>query len=240
MTARLRGYFITLEGPDGAGKSTHARALESLLRKCGRRVVLTREPGGTPFGDHLRGILLDPATGAISSLTELLLYESIRAHHVETLIRPALDAGAIVISDRFTDASVAYQGYGRRIPVETVKMLNHIATSDLKPDTTLLLDISAGRGLQAARTADRAEARGGQLDRIESAGVAFHRRVRAGYQQLAEAEPERIVVIRRRKGREATFRSILDALAGRLTEVREWMESGGARSMAEFFPGDEA
>lgn len=239
MKARKRGYFIAFEGPDGAGKSTHAKALAALLKSCGRRVVLTREPGGTPFGDHLRGILLDPATGPISSLTELLLYESIRAHHVETLIRPALDGGAIVISDRFTDASVAYQGYGRRIPVETVKMLNHIATSDLKPDTTLLLDISSGRGLEAARSAERGESGRGQLDRIEAAGAAFHRRVRAGYQQLAAAEPERIVVIRRRKGREATFLAILEALAPRCTEVREWLaRHPSPESLRPFFTGE--
>lgn len=236
---RARGYFIALEGPDGAGKSTHARALAALLRDCGRLVVLTREPGGTPFGDQLRSILLDPATGPISSLTELLLYESIRAHHVETLIRPALDSGSIVISDRFTDASVAYQGYGRRIPVETVKMLNHIATSDLKPDTTLLLDIDSGRGLAAARSAERSESGRGQLDRIEAAGPAFHRRVRSGYQQLAAAEPERIVVIRRRKGREATFRAVLEALAPRLPEIRGWLDAHPAEaSLGRFFEGD--
>lgn len=215
-----RGYFITFEGPDGAGKSTHAQALAVLLKACGRSVVLTREPGGTPFGDQLRSILLDPATGPISSLTELLLYESIRAHHVETLIHPALAAGSVVISDRFTDASVAYQGYGRCIPVETVKMLNHIATSDLKPDTTILLDISAGRGLAMARSAKR-----GQLDRIEAAGAAFHKRVRKGYQALAAAEPERIVVVARRRSYEATFRAILATLAPRLTELRKFLES---------------
>lgn len=207
-----RGLFITFEGPDGAGKSTHAKRLGAHLRSQGHAVILTREPGGTPFGDKVRNILLDPETGPISPITELLMYESIRAHHVESLIRPALERGEIVISDRFTDASVAYQGYGRGIPIETVKTLNAIATSGLIPDITVIIDINSDTGLKAAQSPDR----GGRLDRIEAAGRAFHRRVRSGYKVIAEEFPRRVVVVKRQRSPERTFELVLAALRDRL------------------------
>lgn len=210
---KRRGLFVTFEGPDGAGKSTHARSLAEYFRERGQVVVLTREPGGTPFGDRVRNILLDPETGPISPVTELLMYESIRAHHVESVIRPALGRGEIVISDRFTDASVAYQGYGRKIPVETVRTLNHIATSDLVPDLTIIIDVSSETGLATAKKARN------NLDRIESAGPAFHRRVREGYKQIARDEADRVVVIRRDRTPEKTFRRVVEAIAARLPEL---------------------
>lgn len=212
---RSKGIFITIEGPDGAGKTTHALSLMSLFRLKGREVVLTREPGGTTFGDSVRKILLDPSTGTISPTTELLLYESIRAHHVQTVILPALARGAIVISDRFTDASVAYQGYGRRIPLKIVNTLNAIATNGLTPDVTILLDVNPETGLSMARSRTKGEAKKGQLDRIESAGKAFHRRVRRGYHEIAAAQKRRFAVVKRRPTAEATFAALLEALARR-------------------------
>jgi dTMP kinase len=212
---RHRGVFLTFEGPDGAGKSTHALSLTEMLRARGSEVVLTREPGGTTFGEQVREILLDPKTGTIASVTELLMYESIRAHHVQTVILPALKRGAIVISDRFTDASIAYQGYGRKIPLKIVKTLNAIATDGLEPDVTVLLDVNSEVGLTMARTSERGETGKGQLDRIESAGRAFHRRVRRGYHELASTAKRRIVVVKRRSTVEETFAAVLAALRSR-------------------------
>jgi dTMP kinase len=191
-----------------------------MLERTGSEVVLTREPGGTTFGEHVRKILLDPETGTISSITELLLYESIRAHHVQTVIRPALARGAIVISDRFTDASVAYQGYGRRIPLKIVRTLNAIATEGLEPDVTVLLDVNSEIGLTMARTSERGETGKGQLDRIESAGREFHRRVRRGYHELASSARKRVLVVKRRHTVEETFAAVLDALRARSLRLK--------------------
>ncbi|MEK8023816.1 MAG: dTMP kinase [Candidatus Hydrogenedentota bacterium] len=222
---RRRGIFISFEGPDGAGKTTHARLLAELLGKRGHKVVLTREPGGTPFGEQVREILLDPATGRISHLTELLLYESIRAHHVESLIVPALKSGKIVICDRFTDASLAYQGYGRGLPAETVRRLNEIASSGLKPDITILLDIDSRDGLDAcvrdnARSSRRKKSSTGRLDRIESAGAAFHRRVRRGYLRMAAAEPRRFMLVKRAPTLDDTFARMIRLLGKKCPGLR--------------------
>jgi dTMP kinase len=215
-----QGIFITFEGPDGAGKTTQAKYLASLIRSNGGSAILTREPGGTYFGDRVRSILLDPETGEINPLTELLLYESIRAHHVETVIRPALGRGVTVISDRFTDASIAYQGHGRGIPISIVKTLNRIATSGLVPDVTVLIDVNPDSGLRSARGSHRDEAAGGSLDRIESAGRAFHRRVRHGYHDLAKAAPGRILLLKRRRTPESTFREVVRLLGERRPALR--------------------
>jgi len=215
-----KGIFITFEGPDGAGKTTQAKYLASLIRSNGGTALLTREPGGTYFGDRVRSILLDPETGEINPLTELLLYESIRAHHVESVIRPALGRGATVISDRFTDASIAYQGHGRGIQLSIVRTLNRIATSGLTPDVTVLIDVNPDSGLRSVRGAHRAEAAGGSLDRIESAGRAFHRRVRHGYHDLAVASSGRILLLKRRRTPEATFREIVRLLGERWPGLR--------------------
>lgn len=223
-TSNRRGLFITFEGPDGAGKTTHARKLAALLESRGHRIMLTREPGGTAFGEQVREILLDPATGRISHLTELLLYESIRAHHVESLIVPELRRGSVVICDRFTDASLAYQGHGRGLPLDTVTRLNAIASAGLAPDITVLLDIDHRDGLDAcsrdaARSAPAARS-SGRLDRIESAGAAFHRRVRRGYLAMAAAEPDRFVVVQRGPGLDATFMRIISSLEERCPRLR--------------------
>jgi dTMP kinase len=181
-----RGLFIVFEGPEGAGKSTQIARLAERLRGSGRDVLLTREPGGTRAGDAVRQVLLDPEQ-VIYPLTEFLLYSASRAQLVSEVIGPALEAGRDVVSDRFTGASVAYQGYGRGLDLDLVADLNRRATSGLRPDLTVLLDIEPEAGLRRARS------RSGQ-DRLEAAGLDFHRRVREGYLAQAAADPSWLVV----------------------------------------------
>lgn len=181
-----RGLFLVFEGPEGAGKSTQIARLAERLRAAGRDVVLTREPGGTRAGDAVRQVLLDPAQ-VIHPLTEFLLYSASRAQHVSEVIAPALEAGRDVVSDRFTGASVAYQGHGRGLDLGFVEELNDRVTGGLKPDLTVLLDIEPAAGLQ------RAGARSEQ-DRLEAAGLPFHERVRRGYLVQAEADPSWLVI----------------------------------------------
>jgi dTMP kinase len=183
-----RGLFITLEGGDGSGKSTQAELLERWLVERGRSVVRTREPGGTDVGVEVREIVLHHR-GDIAPRAEALLYAADRAHHVATVVRPALARGDVVVQDRYLDSSVAYQGAGRVLAPTEVRALSEWATEGLLPDLTILLDlpseISRAR-LNGART---------RYDRLEAEAVDFHDRVRASYLQLAEAEPSRIVVI---------------------------------------------
>ncbi|MBL4889558.1 MAG: dTMP kinase [Candidatus Lindowbacteria bacterium] len=200
------GIFITFEGPEGSGKTTNSSKLIRLIRSSGRKVVATREPGGTPFGDRIRTILLSHQNDEnIDSLTELLLYEAIRAHHVENVIKPALAEGAVVVCDRYTDASLAYQGYGRKIPTKLVSNLNSVASRNVVPDLTILLDVNPEVGLSLARRDERAESPAGELDRIESAGKAFHQRVRRGYKEIALKNKKRFIVIKRQKDKDSTF-----------------------------------
>jgi len=223
---RKRALFITFEGPDGAGKTTHAKRLKHDLEAEGYKVLLTREPGGSHFGERVRDILLDRKTGKISPITELLLYESIRAHHVETVIKPSIESGTIVISDRFTDASIAYQGYGRGIPIEIVKTLNSIATSGLVPDVTILIDIKpevALRGI-AKRVQDvigNSKKNRKGLDRIESAGNAFHHRVRQAYLEMSKDSSGRILCIHRQNKFEETYALIINELSRKLDFFRK-------------------
>lgn len=215
MRRKRKGLFITFEGPDGSGKTTQARRLAGVLESQGHSVVLTREPGGTPFGDSVRDILLRHVTEErITSMTELLLYESIRAHHVENLIRPAIEEGRVVICDRFIDASLAYQGYGRGVPLAQVKTLNKFAAGGLLPDLTLLLDVSPEIGLGMARRSEGKETKNGELDRIESAGPAFHRRVRRGYLEIARRS-RRFEVVKRARDKETTFARIIEIVRRR-------------------------
>lgn len=189
----MSGLFITFEGGDGSGKSTQIARLEVRLRTLGYDVRSFREPGGPEaggIGERIRAILLDPALGDLDPRAELLLYEAARAQLVSAHYRPALADGAIVLGDRYTDSTIAYQGYGRGVlPVERVRALNELATGDLVPDLTILLDVDAADGLAQA-TAQGA-------DRLERAGQAFHERVRAGYLALAEAEPMRVKLVPR-------------------------------------------
>ncbi len=183
-----RGVFITLEGGDGSGKTTQAEILREWLSGEGRTVVRTREPGGTEVGVEIREIVLHHR-GDISPRAEALLYAADRAHHVATVVRPALERGEIVIQDRYIDSSVAYQGVGRVLDPEAVRGLSEWATEGLAPDLTILLDLDAdaARGrLDEART---------RYDRLEAEASEFHDRVRAAYLALAEAEPGRFLVV---------------------------------------------
>ena len=183
------GIFITLEGPDGSGKTTQAHLLSRWLQKRGRDVVLTREPGGSDIGDQIRDILHDSGNTAMAPQTEFLLYSASRAQHVSRLILPSLKAGKVVISDRYTDSSLAYQGYGRGLDLEMLQEITAFATQGLQPDLTVYFDIAAGEGLE------RRLLGGGTWNRMDAEALAFHQRVRAGYLELASAEPERWEVI---------------------------------------------
>jgi dTMP kinase len=183
------GRFITLEGIEGAGKTTQLAYIRGLLEMAGKRVVSTREPGGTPLGDKLRGLLLDPENAPMSEQTELLLMFAARCEHLVRAIRPALERGDWVLSDRFSDASYAYQGGGRQMGLDRVRALDEWVGNELRPDLTLLLDIPVALGMHRAR-------RRSNPDRFESEQQAFFERVRASYLELAAAEPGRFRVIR--------------------------------------------
>lgn len=182
------GRLITFEGGEGTGKSTQIALLADALEAQGYAVRTLREPGATAVGEAVRAILLDAAHADMSPRAELLLYEAARAQLVDAVIRPALEAGEVVLLDRFYDSSTAYQGYGRGLPLAEVSALNGAATAGLVPDLTLVLDIDPEEGLR------RATAHGG-ADRLESETLEFHRRVRAGYQAIAAAEPDRVLLI---------------------------------------------
>ena len=184
----MTGLFITLEGPEGAGKSTQMPLLCEWLEAQGHEVVCTRNPGGTQIGRQIRQILLDPENRALVPMAELMLYAADRAQHVQEVVRPALSAGKVVICDRFSDSTLAYQGHGRGLDTTLLRALNEMATEGLRPDLTLLLDLSSEAGLARVQ-------RYRQTDRLEEEAIAFHHRLREGYLALAAEEPERIVVI---------------------------------------------
>ncbi|MCW3150275.1 dTMP kinase [Stutzerimonas stutzeri] len=184
----MTGLFITLEGPEGAGKSTNREYLAERLRKCGLDVVLTREPGGTPLAERIRELLLAPADEPMADDTELLLVFAARAQHLAQVIRPALQRGAVVLCDRFTDATYAYQGGGRGLSVERIAQLETFVQHDLRPDLTLIFDLPVEVGLR------RAAARG-RLDRFEQEGLQFFEAVRQAYLARAHAAPSRYRVL---------------------------------------------
>jgi dTMP kinase len=191
----VRGTFITFEGIDGSGKSTQLRLLNNFLRANGWNPLVTREPGGTPVGLRLRAALLD-ATEEVDPLTELLVFAADRAQHVRRVIRPALENGHIVISDRYADATVAYQGAGRGFPPELIAEIVQLATEGLKPDLTVLFDVSIEESTSRTtrRSTGRSSSKGGR-DRLDIEHADFHSRVREAYLQIARAEPERVKVI---------------------------------------------
>ncbi len=184
--------FITLEGPEGSGKSTQARLLAEFLRQSGEDVLLTREPGGTVIGDQIRTILHSHDNAAMTPAAELLLYNAARAQIVAEVIRPALAAGRSVLSDRYADSTIAYQGFGRELDLQLVRRITELATGGLKPDLTFLIDIPVDAGL--ARRRDGI-GRGGEWNRMDSLSREFYERVRSGYMELVRAEPDRWVVV---------------------------------------------
>jgi dTMP kinase len=187
--------FITFEGGDGSGKTTQLKALESYLAARGKSCLSTREPGGTSLGEHIRQVLLEVGQQPITSATELFLYLADRAQHIHEVIIPALAQGKIVLCDRHTDSTLAYQGYGRGIDLGLLRSLNDIASQGIKPDLTLLFDCPVEIGLsrtaqrQSKTTLERSE------DRFEREKIEFHKRIRAGFLELARAEPPRFRII---------------------------------------------
>lgn len=215
MPAATRGNvlhrFITFEGIEGSGKTTQMRRLAATLRARGLDVVATREPGGTPVGDQIRAILLHPAS-VMGPWTELLLYAAARAEHLEQVIRPALAAGKLVLCDRFTDATRAYQGFARGLPLEAIEALHGLGPLALEPDRTLLFDLDPAEGLARARGRAAGGAAGaGSEDRFEQEAVAFHDRVRAGYRDLARLHPARFRMIDARGDADAVAARVLAA-----------------------------
>jgi dTMP kinase len=183
--------FITFEGPDGSGKSTQIKLLAEHLTGLGHapRVLLTREPGGTEISEQVRRVLHDLRNQAMQPRAEILLYSAARAQLVGEKIRPHLAAGGVVLCDRYADSTLAYQGYGHGLEIEALRQITNFATQDLKPDLTLLFDLDPAEGLQ------RRQAGGGEWNRMDDLTLAFHQRVRAGYLELARAEPARWVVL---------------------------------------------
>lgn len=187
------GLFITFEGPEGSGKTTQTALLKEALQRLGYRIVCTREPGGTRIGEQIRAILHDQSNTELVPETEILLYSAARAQHVAEVIRPALSAGEIVISDRYAESTYAYQGYGRGLNLAALDQITRFATGDLQPDLVIYLDLDVNKGLDRKRK-DRAEGKG-EWNRMDDQSLAFYRRVRDGYLAMAEQEPHRWLVI---------------------------------------------
>jgi len=219
--------FLTLEGPEGAGKTTQGRLLADALRASGHEVLELREPGGTPVGEQIRALLLDPRHRELAPRTEMLLFAASRAQLVAGVIRPALARGTLVVCDRYVDASLAYQGIGRGLGVEVVRAVNDAGTGGLTPDLTLLLDIEPAVGLRRARRASRGEdpaAGWDGGDRLEREALQFHERVRQGFLALAGNEPGRIRTIDARGSVEDVRRAIWRLVDGFLRSARQGPE----------------
>jgi dTMP kinase len=217
-----RGLFITFEGIDGSGKTTQMRLLAARLREAGHEVLETYEPGGTPIGTQVRRILLDAANQDLCPTAELLLYFACRAQNVEQWILPALREGQVVLSDRFTDSTLVYQGVGRRLGRDVVLALDRIACHGLQPDLTLLIDIDLETSLARAQARNRTLLDQDQSfaeTRMDDQEVAFHRRVREAYAELAAAEPQRIVVMDGRRDVATLAKALWDVVAVRLKRL---------------------
>jgi len=210
--------FITFEGIEGCGKSTQLQLLAELLKAQGQGVTTTREPGGCPIADQVRAILLDAAHQALVPTAELLLYAAARAQHVAEVIRPALREGRIVLCDRFTDATIAYQGYGRGLSQSLITELNRLATGGLRPDLTVLLDCPVEVGLSRALARINA-AEGAREERFEQESGLFHQRVREAYLVLAAQEADRFVIVDGSGSVEATAAAVATLVLPRLAGV---------------------
>ena len=201
--------FITLEGPEGGGKTSQAQRLAEYLRAEGLEVLLTREPGGSPIGDQIRNVIMQLENTDMDARTEFLLFSASRAQHIAEVIRPGLENGLTVISDRFFDSSLAYQGYGQRLSLETLKAITIFATGGLTPDLTLLLDLPVEEGLHR-READ------GNWNRMDAYDIDFHRRVRQGYLKLAGENPDRWVILSAEQSVDALQDEIRQAVMARI------------------------
>lgn len=210
--------FITLEGIEGCGKTTQLQLLARRLENKGHKITVTREPGGCHIADQIRNILLDADNRAIVPLTELLLYAAARAQHVKEVIAPALEEGGIVLCDRFTDATIAYQGYGRKLDLDVINRLNELATAGIRPDLTILLDCKAATGLKRAISRINSTT-GAREERFELESLHFHNRVRDGYLGLAGQEPDRFVVVNAEAGISETEDAIAVAVLNRLKKT---------------------
>lgn len=211
----MRGFFISFEGPDGAGKSTVlAEVLKQIGPKLKTQYLVTREPGGSKIAEKIRKIILDPENIKMSDRTEALLYAAARSQHVEEIIKPALDEGKLVISDRFVDSSLAYQGAGRNLGIKEVKEINNFATGGLEPDLTLFFDLDPEIGLARIE-----KLRPGHEDRLEQEKLAFHEKVYEGYQKVNKLYSDRIVVIDASKPFEEVVEATVSTIENRLPEL---------------------
>lgn len=199
-----KGLFITLEGADGCGKTTQLNLLKEYLTSKGYEIVVTREPGGKGLGEKLREILLN-YDGEVSDRCEAFLYLADRAQNIDTIIKPAINSGKIVLCDRHTDSSVAYQGYGREQNIDNINMLNELAVNGVHPDLTIVFDIDTETSM--ARV-------GAEKDRLESAGIEFHKRVRNGYLEIAKNNPQRIKVVDASQTIEDVQRDVIKIVEG--------------------------
>ena len=199
----MQGLFITFEGPDGCGKTTQMKLLAEYFEKKGKEVVLTREPGGKGLGEKVREILLN-YDGEVSDRCESFLFLADRAQNIDIVVNPAVKEGKIVLCDRHIDSTVAYQGYGRGLNIDRINMLNNLATNGKKPDLTLVFDVDVETSMKRV---------GKEKDRMESAGIDFHNRVRKGYLELAKQEPKRIKVLDATKSIEEIHKDVINILA---------------------------
>jgi dTMP kinase len=202
--------FITFEGPDGSGKSTQINLVANYLEDLGYRVFCTREPGGTAIGDQIRQVLHDVNNSEMTPRAEILLYSASRAQHVEQVILPHLAQGEMVLCDRYADSTYAYQGYGRQLDFDMLRLITRFATQDLKPDLTVYLDLPVKEGLRRKEKANTAGQ--GELNRMDRLELEFHQRVREGYLEMARTEPERWLVVDARGSVETTNRLVCQRL----------------------------
>lgn len=214
MEEFMKGYFISLEGPDGAGKST---VLKEVLAKLGPKLktqyLVTREPGGSKIAEKIRQIILDPNNEEINDRTEALLYAAARSQHVEEIIKPALSSGKVVFSDRFVDSSLAYQGAGRNLGIDEIKQINNFATGGLEPNLTLLFDLAPEVGLSRIQ-----KLRPDQEDRLEQEKIEFHEKVYNGYQEILKKYSERIVKIDASQNFDQVVNQVVSVLQDRLKD----------------------
>lgn len=212
--------FITFEGSDGTGKSSQIARLAEILQLAGYPVLLTREPGGTPIGEQIRSVLSDLGNTDMQKRTEILLFQASRSQLVEQVIRPHLDKGGIVLSDRYADSTLAYQGFGYQMDLAQIRSIVDFATGGLKPDLTLLFDMDVEEGL-------RRRAKGGEWNRLDALEVAFYQRVRRGYLELAEAEPLRWIVINATPSFDEVADQVHQVVIHRLEALRQASSSAG-------------